>query len=216
VAERACIVVAVVAAGATAATIQHAASASPTLATAGEDDLADEAEAHRITAEPLLRTEPAPDVPVDAAATVLAHLEADLRAPADDPSADAPEPAEVSVPEPYAVAEFATAAGVPSLDPAADDDADEVPVTTTHVPLETWEAVARCESGYGGEPDWSIDTGNGYYGGLQFSLRSWEWVGGTGYPHEASKATQIEMAERLWERQGWEAWPACSRQLGLR
>jgi hypothetical protein len=80
------------------------------------------------------------------------------------------------------------------------------------IPLSTWERVARCESG----GNWSIDTGNGFYGGLQFELRSWEWVGGSGYPHEATKAEQIHRAELLHERQGWNAWPACSRKLGLR
>ena len=80
------------------------------------------------------------------------------------------------------------------------------------VDLATWERVAECESG----GNWSINTGNGFYGGLQFELRSWEWVGGTGYPHEASKEEQIARAEILFERQGWNAWPACSRQLGLR
>jgi hypothetical protein len=83
---------------------------------------------------------------------------------------------------------------------------------TGSVPMETWDRLAQCESG----GNWSINTGNGYYGGLQFNLNSWQWVGGTGYPHEASKETQIAMAERLLERQGWNAWPACSRQLGLR
>jgi hypothetical protein len=82
--------------------------------------------------------------------------------------------------------------------------------------LDTWEAVAGCESGYGGEARWDLDTGNGYYGGLQFSLDSWRWVGGRGYPHEASKTEQIRRAELLLERQGWAAWPACSRKLGLR
>jgi flagellar biosynthesis GTPase FlhF len=80
------------------------------------------------------------------------------------------------------------------------------------VPLATWERLAECESG----GNWSINTGNGFYGGLQFELRSWEWVGGSGYPHEASKQEQIRRAEILLQRQGWEAWPACSRQLGLR
>lgn len=75
-----------------------------------------------------------------------------------------------------------------------------------------WHALAQCESG----GRWHINTGNGYYGGLQFSLSSWRWVGGTGYPHEASVATQIEMGRRLQARQGWGAWPACSRKLGLR
>jgi hypothetical protein len=76
----------------------------------------------------------------------------------------------------------------------------------------TWDRVAQCESG----GNWSINTGNGYYGGLQFNIDSWRWVGGSGYPHEASKAEQIHRANLLWERQGWNAWPSCSRQLGLR
>ncbi|MBW3602291.1 MAG: transglycosylase family protein [Actinobacteria bacterium] len=75
-----------------------------------------------------------------------------------------------------------------------------------------WNRLARCESG----GNWRINTGNGYYGGLQFSLSSWRAVGGRGYPHRASKATQIAMAERLLARQGWGAWPACSSALGLR
>lgn len=75
-----------------------------------------------------------------------------------------------------------------------------------------WDALAACESG----GNWSINTGNGYYGGLQFSLSSWQAVGGSGYPHEASRATQIAMGERLLAAQGWGAWPACSDQLGLR
>jgi hypothetical protein len=75
-----------------------------------------------------------------------------------------------------------------------------------------WERLAGCESGH----NWSINTGNGYYGGLQFSLSSWRWVGGSGYPHQASRAEQIRRAEILLSRQGWNAWPSCSRQLGYR
>jgi len=82
---------------------------------------------------------------------------------------------------------------------------------TYRVPLETWERVASCES----NNRWHISTGNGYHGGLQFSVSSWQWVGGTGYPHEHSKWVQIHFAERLLDRQGWVAWPACSRKLGL-
>ena len=78
--------------------------------------------------------------------------------------------------------------------------------------LRTWERLAQCESG----GNWHINTGNGYYGGLQFSLSSWRAVGGSGYPHRATKAEQIRRAERLLDRQGWGAWPACSRKLGLR
>jgi LysM repeat protein len=109
-----------------------------------------------------------------------------------------------------------------SADTAADTAADAPSETTTTssdpvepqgtVSLATWDRLAECES----NGDWSINTGNGYYGGLQFALSSWEWVGGEGYPHEASKAEQIARAEILLERQGWNAWPACSSALGLR
>lgn len=75
-----------------------------------------------------------------------------------------------------------------------------------------WDRLAQCESG----GNWSINTGNGYYGGLQFSLSSWRGVGGSGYPHQASKSEQIARAEMLKARQGWGAWPACSYKLGLR
>ena len=76
----------------------------------------------------------------------------------------------------------------------------------------TWDALAQCEAG----GNWAIDTGNGYYGGLQFSLRSWHAMGGAGYPNQASREQQIAVGERLRAAQGWGAWPACSRQLGLR
>ena len=75
-----------------------------------------------------------------------------------------------------------------------------------------WDSLAECESG----GDWAINTGNGYYGGLQFSLTSWKAVGGQGYPHQASRAEQISRAESLKAIQGWGAWPGCSRKLGLR
>jgi hypothetical protein len=76
----------------------------------------------------------------------------------------------------------------------------------------TWDQLAQCESG----GNWSINTGNGYYGGLQFSLGSWQGVGGTGLPSEASRETQITMGIRLYESGGWANWPACTRSLGWR
>ena len=63
---------------------------------------------------------------------------------------------------------------------------------------------------------WSTNSGNGYYGGLQFSARTWKAFGGTGMPHRASRAQQIKVAERILVKQGWRAWPACSRKLGYR
>lgn len=78
----------------------------------------------------------------------------------------------------------------------------------------TWNAVAKCESG----GDWSINTGNGYYGGLQFSSGTWRAFGGTKYASRADlagKSEQIAIAEKVLASQGWGAWPGCSAKLGL-
>lgn len=74
-----------------------------------------------------------------------------------------------------------------------------------------WDRLAQCES----NGNWSADFGNGYYGGLQFHPQTWRSVGGSGLPHEASKAEQIRRGELLQQRSGWGQWPACSRRLGL-
>ena len=74
-----------------------------------------------------------------------------------------------------------------------------------------WDELAQCESG----GDWGISTGNGYYGGLQFSLSSWHAAGGSGYPHDHSASEQIHRGEILQDMQGWGAWPTCARQIGL-
>ena len=78
-------------------------------------------------------------------------------------------------------------------------------------PASTWDALAQCESG----GNWAINTGNGFYGGLQFTQQSWNGVGMSGSPMNASREQQIEAAERLLAQQGWGAWPACSSKLGL-
>ncbi|GAA3694844.1 transglycosylase family protein [Gordonia hankookensis] len=72
-----------------------------------------------------------------------------------------------------------------------------------------WDAVAQCESG----GNWSTDTGNGYYGGLQFSQSTWEANGGSGSPANASKAEQIRVAENVLASQGPGAWPVCGSNL---
>jgi hypothetical protein len=77
-----------------------------------------------------------------------------------------------------------------------------------------WDRLMDCEAGSSG--GWQANTGNGYYGGLQFSLSSWQAAGGSGYPHQHSRAEQIKRGEILKSMQGWGAWPACSRKLGLR
>ena len=75
-----------------------------------------------------------------------------------------------------------------------------------------WDAVAQCESG----GNWSINTGNGYYGGLQFSASTWAGYGGTQYAStadQASKAQQIAIAEKVLAGQGKGAWPVCGKGL---
>lgn len=74
-----------------------------------------------------------------------------------------------------------------------------------------WDKLAQLESG----GNWNTNTGNGYYGGLQFSLPTWRAVGGSGLPSDASKEEQIMRAKILQARSGWGQWPACARQLGL-
>jgi uncharacterized protein YabE (DUF348 family) len=65
-----------------------------------------------------------------------------------------------------------------------------------------WDKIAQCESG----GNWHINTGNGYYGGLQFSAATWHSVGGPGLPHEHSRETQIKYAKILQQRSGWGQW----------
>lgn len=75
-----------------------------------------------------------------------------------------------------------------------------------------WNALAGCES----SGDWHANTGNGYYGGLQFSLSTWRSFGGHGLPSQASRVEQIRVAERVLAVQGLRAWPSCTAQLGWR
>lgn len=84
----------------------------------------------------------------------------------------------------------------PAIDPSTND---------------IWLQLAQCES----KQNWSIDTGNGYYGGLQFSLGAWASVGGSGKPSEASKEEQIERGKLLQAKRGWGVWGACAKKLGL-
>ena len=77
-------------------------------------------------------------------------------------------------------------------------------------PSSVWDSVAACESG----GNWSINTGNGYYGGLQFSGSTWRGYGGDGSAPDASREAQITVAQRVLAAQGWGAWPVCSRKAG--
>lgn len=73
-----------------------------------------------------------------------------------------------------------------------------------------WDAIAQCESG----GNWSINTGNGYYGGLQFSMSTWQSNGGSGNPANASREEQIRVANNVLQSQGIGAWPTCGKRAG--
>ncbi|GAA4045493.1 transglycosylase family protein [Streptomyces shaanxiensis] len=76
-----------------------------------------------------------------------------------------------------------------------------------------WDRIAQCESG----GNWHINTGNGYYGGLQFAASTWRAYGGTAYAPTAdgaTKAQQIAVATKVQRAQGWGAWPTCSARAG--
>ncbi|MET9816944.1 MULTISPECIES: transglycosylase family protein [unclassified Streptomyces] len=76
-----------------------------------------------------------------------------------------------------------------------------------------WDRIAQCESG----GNWHINTGNGYYGGLQFAASTWRAYGGTAYAptaDRASRSQQIAVATKVQQAQGWDAWPTCSARAG--
>lgn len=108
-----------------------------------------------------------------------------------------------STPARLAVAGVAVAGASALLAPAA-----------SAAPDSDWDRLAQCESG----GNWHINTGNGYYGGLQFSAQTWNGFGGNEFAplaHQASREEQIFVAERVLASQGWGAWPSCSQKLGL-
>lgn len=136
---------------------------------------------------------------------------------------------ETSPPDQRFVAASAGRAFVADMDGMPTTTSTVVPTTTTTARARTaptvravsrprvvdgsvWDRLAACESG----GNWSINTGNGYYGGLQFALSSWRAVGGQGYPHQASREEQISRAIALKGSGPFSRhWPSCSRQLGL-
>lgn len=90
-----------------------------------------------------------------------------------------------------------------------------VPVAPPRSSGSVWDRLAQCESG----GDWGTNTGNGYYGGIQFSAATWRAAGGTKYApsaHLATREQQIAVAESWLAKTSWSQWPACSRRLGLR
>ncbi|MFV0464421.1 MAG: transglycosylase family protein [Nostocoides sp.] len=109
-----------------------------------------------------------------------------------------------------AVTSAATVAGGLAVAPSALASTTSSTSATSTV----WDRVAACESG----GNWSINTGNGYYGGLQFSYGTWRAFGGAAYAataNRATKAQQITIAQKVLKVQGSGAWPTCSVRAGL-
>ena len=116
-----------------------------------------------------------------------------------------------------------------SVAPAGADTPTTVPMEATLVTIPTavprtpavtfngssvWDTLAKCES----SGNWAANTGNGYYGGLQFSVATWNGYGGAefaAHPHQATREQQIVVAERLRAARGYQPWPACRVKLGL-
>jgi resuscitation-promoting factor RpfB len=155
--------------------------------------------------------------PLERPVVDLSTVEPELAAPTTEaaPTTTAPPPVVTTAPAapPTTAAPVRQTAAAPTAPPTTEAPAPPptAPATTgdPNDPA-TWDRLAQCEAG----GNWSINTGNGYYGGLQFSLATWQTYGGTGYPHEASKATQILIGKRLQAAKGWGAWPGCARSLG--
>jgi LysM repeat protein len=152
---------------------------------------------------------------VPAADEQLAHREM----PSTSVAAKQSVAAESEAPAPVATPAPAPAKPVEAPAPRVVTPAAPVRTTTktttsaapTVVSGSVWDRIAACESG----GNWSINTGNGFYGGLQFTLSSWRAVGGTGYPNEASREEQILRGQKLQALQGWGAWPVCSVKAGV-
>jgi LysM repeat protein len=107
---------------------------------------------------------------------------------------------------------YSAPAPAPAPEPQPEPQPVAAPAPASSSGSTVWDRLAQCES----SGNWHINTGNGYYGGLQFAQSSWEAAGGTGNPAAASREEQIRVAENLLDMQGWGAWPSCSAQLGLR
>ena len=109
------------------------------------------------------------------------------------------------------IVEVGTTPPAPEPEPESAPEPESPPVSNGDV----WDRLAECEAG----GNWAANTGNGYYGGLQFHSQTWAAHGGHSYAQQAHQATreqQIAVAERVRQSQGWGAWPHCSSALGLR
>lgn len=142
-----------------------------------------------------------------------------LPTPTSTPTPTPPPPTPTPTPEPTPEPEIVEATPTPEPLTVIEPTATPIPQEPASTPAPAvdvnsdaiWDALAACESG----GNWQINTGNGYFGGLQFSQGAWNSVGGSGEPHNASREEQISRGKLLQERRGWGAWGACAKKLGL-
>jgi resuscitation-promoting factor RpfE len=137
--------------------------------------------------------------PFEAAAFVPAPPAPEAAPAPDAPAPDAP-PTPGAAPAPDAPP--------PPAPPADDAPAPEPAKAPVKAYSVNWDAIAACESG----GNWSISTGNGYSGGLQFTPSTWRANGGSGSPNGASREEQIRVGENVLHTQGIGAWPVCGRR----
>jgi Transglycosylase-like domain len=163
--------------------------------------------------EHLLTVDDAPAVAADRG-TLSARDGAllEIAAPTDGAEAldGGPMPTPASAPMEATLVSTAT----PPPAPAPPAPAPPAPAPVTYSGSSVWDDLAQCESG----GNWAINTGNGYYGGLQFSYDTWHGYDGgefADYPHQATREQQILVAERLRAERGYAPWPACRAKLGL-
>ena len=128
------------------------------------------------------------------------------------PAAPVPAGPVPSAAAPTAAAPTAAAPAAPAPAAAGGNTGAPAPAVANGA---AWDALARCESG----GNWAINTGNGFYGGIQFDRGTWLSNGGGAYaplPHQASREQQIAVASKVQAARGWSPWPPCTSQLGLR
>jgi hypothetical protein len=154
---------------------------------------------------------------VDAGDLTIAVASLHASTPVHHPPTHGPTAPPVPVPQaPASVPEAAVPAPVPSTSPPSSPPAPAAPVAPVApgpaAPSPSlWAELRECESG----DNYTIDTGNGYYGAYQFSPTTWQGLGYSGLPNQAAPAVQDQAAAQLQAEQGWAPWPGCSAKLGL-
>ena len=163
----------------------------------------------------LLAIEAAPAADVSRGGSSTRGSSATLSAPATDAAEEiVVEPAPTPGDAPMEATLHAVATPPPTPPPPPAPAAPAPQRVVTYDGDTVWDDLAQCESG----GNWAINTGNGYYGGLQFSYPTWHGYDGgdfAEYPHEATREEQIIVAERLHAARGFQPWPACRIKLGL-